>query len=87
LSSRFAAARIRPASRDWKVSTPHPLEWLLIEWPEEKEPTKYWLSNLPDPSLVVTRQLQFHHFDPVQVDSRWFFSIQELYGWRFHTLS
>ncbi len=45
LSSRFAAVRIRPASRDWKVSTPHPLEWLLIEWPEgEKEPTKYWLS-------------------------------------------
>src|SRR5271166_1936043 len=27
LSSRFAAVRIRPASRDWKVSTPHPLEW------------------------------------------------------------
>src|SRR3954447_21156392 len=24
-------------------------EWLLIEWPEgEKEPTKYWLSTLPD---------------------------------------
>jgi SRSO17 transposase len=49
LSSRFAAARIRPASRDWKRSTPHPLEWLLIEWPEgEKEPTKYWLSTLPE---------------------------------------
>jgi SRSO17 transposase len=49
LSSRFAGVRIRPASRDWKRSTPHPLEWLLIEWPEgEKEPTKYWLSTLPD---------------------------------------
>jgi SRSO17 transposase len=49
LSSRFAAVRIRPASRDWKRSTPHPLEWLLIEWPEdEKEPTKYWLSTLPE---------------------------------------
>ncbi len=49
LSSRFAALRIRPASRDWKRSTPHPLEWLLIEWPEgEKEPTKYWLSTLPE---------------------------------------
>jgi len=34
LSSRFATVRIRPASRDWKFSTPHPLEWLLIEWPE-----------------------------------------------------
>jgi SRSO17 transposase len=28
LSSRFAAVRVRPASRDWKRSTPHPLEWL-----------------------------------------------------------
>ena len=55
LSSRFAAVRIRPASRDWKRSTPHPFEWLLIEWPEgEKEPKKYWLSTLPeDTSLDV----------------------------------
>jgi SRSO17 transposase len=49
LSSRFAAVRLRPASRDWKRSTPHPLEWLLVEWPEgEDEPTKYWLSTLPE---------------------------------------
>ena len=33
LSSRFAAVRIRPASRDWKRSTPHLCEWILIEWP------------------------------------------------------
>ena len=47
LSSRFAAVRLRPASRDWQASTPHALEWLLVEWPEgEKEPTKYWLSTL-----------------------------------------
>jgi hypothetical protein len=47
------AVRIRPASRDWKASTPHPLEWLLIEWPEgEKEPTKYWLSTLPEDTPV-----------------------------------
>ena len=26
-----------------------PLEWLLVEWPEnEAEPTKYWLSSLPE---------------------------------------
>ena len=37
LSSRFAAVRIRPASRDWKRATPHPLEWLLIEWPERRK--------------------------------------------------
>jgi len=64
LSSRFAAVRIRPASRDWKLSTPHPLEWLLIEWPEgEKEPTKYWLSTLPEDTpldiLVDTAKLRW----------------------------
>ena len=49
LSSRFAAVRLRPASRDWKRHEPHPFEWLLIEWPEgEKEPAKYFLSTLPE---------------------------------------
>jgi len=49
LSSRFAAVRIRPASRDHKLATPHPVEWLVIEWPEaEAEPAKYWLSTLPE---------------------------------------
>ncbi len=47
LASRFAAVRLRPASRDFNLTEPHPEEWLLIEWPEdEAEPTKYWLSNL-----------------------------------------
>ena len=64
LSSRFAAVRIRPASRDWKRAAPHPLEWLLIEWPEgEKEPTKYWLSTLPEDTpidvLVDTAKLRW----------------------------
>lgn len=46
LSSRFAALRVRPASRDGQRSSPP--EWLVIEWPEgEKEPMKYWLSTLP----------------------------------------
>jgi SRSO17 transposase len=49
LRSRFARLRIRIARRDFNRSEPWPEEWLLIEWPEgEKEPTKYWLSNLPD---------------------------------------
>jgi SRSO17 transposase len=48
LSSRFAALRVRPAHRDENRRTPWPEEWLLIEWPEgAKEPTKYFLSNLP----------------------------------------
>jgi SRSO17 transposase len=48
LRSRFARLRVRIARRDFKRSEPWPEEWLLIEWPEgEKEPTKYWLSTLP----------------------------------------
>jgi SRSO17 transposase len=47
LSSRFARLRVRMhdanASADELIE-----EWLLIEWPEdEDEPTKYWLSTLP----------------------------------------
>ena len=49
LSSRFVRLRVRPAHRDHKLTAPRPPEWLLIEWPEgEKEPTKYWLSTLPE---------------------------------------
>jgi len=48
LRSRFARLRIRIAHRDFYRSEPWPEEWLLIEWPKgEKEPTKYWLSTLP----------------------------------------
>lgn len=49
MHSRFACLRIRVAHRDIWRKEPHPEQWLLIEWPkEEKEPTKYWLSNLPE---------------------------------------
>jgi len=48
LSSRFAALRVRPAHRDELRSEPREVEWLLIEWPRrEAEPTKYWLSTVP----------------------------------------
>jgi len=48
LSSRFAAIRVRCASRDYWQSTLRPEQWLLIEWPKgEPEPTKYFLSTLP----------------------------------------
>ena len=56
LSSRFARVRVRAARRDFKLTETRPEEWLLIEWPEgEKEPTKYWLSNLPKD--IAFRQL------------------------------
>jgi SRSO17 transposase len=49
LTSRFARLRVRIARRDFDRGAPWPEEWLLIEWPEgDKEPTKYWLSTLPE---------------------------------------
>ena len=54
LSSRFAAVRLRPASRDYNRPEPHAEEWLLIEWPEgEAEPSKYWLSTLPAATSIA----------------------------------
>ncbi len=35
LASRFAAVRLRPASRDYNQTKPHPVEWLIVEWPNE----------------------------------------------------
>lgn len=47
LSSRFARVRVHVASRHERPMEPAK-EWLLIEWPKgEDEPTKYWLSTLP----------------------------------------
>jgi SRSO17 transposase len=64
LASRFAAVRVRPASRDYNLTQPRPEEWLLIEWPEgDAEPLKYWLSTLPADmplrDLVATAKLRW----------------------------
>ena len=49
LASRFARVRVRPAHRDTWLSEPRGEEWLLLEWPQgEGEPSKYWLSSLPE---------------------------------------
>ena len=64
LSSRFAALRVRPAHRDQKLTAPRAVEWLVIEWPKgEDEPTKYWMSTLPETTslraLVHTAKLRW----------------------------
>jgi len=47
--SRFLRLRVRVAHRDYWQSEPHDTEWLLVEWPKsEREPTKFWLSNVPE---------------------------------------
>ena len=91
LTSRFAAVRIRPASRDWKLAAPHALEWLLIEWPEdEREPTKYWLSTLPEDTsievLVDTAKLRWRiERDYEELKSELGLAHFEGRGWRgFH---
>ncbi|MBV8871079.1 MAG: IS701 family transposase [Acetobacteraceae bacterium] len=56
LASQFIALRVRPANdaqRDQDGVLPE--RWMLAEWPEDKdEPIKYWLSNLPPETPLVT---------------------------------
>src|SRR3954468_8420781 len=64
LASRFAAVRVRPAHDDFRLAEPRAEEWFLAEWPEgEDEPTKYWLSTLPETTtlegLVATAKLRW----------------------------
>ena len=64
LASRFARTRVRAAHGDTQLSAPRDEEWLLIEWPEgEAEPTKYWLSTVPEETgfeqLVDLAQLRW----------------------------
>ncbi len=56
ITSRFAFVRVR-AAHHWRAhdqrwakagQTPPREEWLIYEWPKNaKEPTDYWLANLP----------------------------------------
>ena len=49
MQSRFALCRVRAAHRDYWRAALRAQEWLVIEWPKaEAEPTKYWLSNVPE---------------------------------------
>ncbi|MCP1845746.1 SRSO17 transposase [Bradyrhizobium sp. USDA 4524] len=64
LTSRFARVRVRAAHRDYWQTTRRLEEWLLIEWPKgEDEPTKYWLSTMPEDvafrTLVETAKLRW----------------------------
>jgi SRSO17 transposase len=56
LTSQFVALRARPANDEQRQHDGVlPERWLLAEWPEHKdEPVKYWLSNLPADTPIVT---------------------------------
>lgn len=48
LESRFLSVRVQPSHGFVDGEPPHKEVWLLVEWPEEeKEPTKYFLGDLP----------------------------------------
>jgi SRSO17 transposase len=48
LSGRFARLRVCSAHRH-RTPSKRAAEWLLVEWPDgEGEPTRYWLSTLPE---------------------------------------
>src|SRR5271154_5561389 len=91
LVSRFARRRVRPAHRDTLLSEPRAEEWLLIEWPQdETEPTKYWLSTLPEDTpievLVDTAKLRWRiERDYEELKSELGLAHFEGRGWRgFH---
>ena len=48
IRSRFALVRVVAAHLVTRDRLPPDHEWLIVEWPENKEaPTDFWLSNLP----------------------------------------
>ena len=56
LASQFIAIRVRPANDTQRQDDGVlPERWLLAEWPTSKtEPVKYWLSNLPADTPLLT---------------------------------
>ncbi len=53
LSGRFAAVRVRHAGGNVGKARLRPEQWLLIEWPQtEDEPTRYFLSTLPEDTTL-----------------------------------
>src|SRR5437879_5662013 len=55
LESRFLAVRVQPSHGFVDGEPPHKEVWLLVQWPEEeKEPTRYFLCDLP-PTTTLRR--------------------------------
>lgn len=60
MNSRFLALRVRPANEGLRYAAHKADEdlqvcWLVCEWPSNSsEPVKYWLSNLPTDTDLVT---------------------------------
>lgn len=61
-SSRFAVARVRHAGSQACWTRRQPAQWLLLQWPQgEPEPTRYWLSTLPEDTPLPELVAAAHH--------------------------
>lgn len=62
LSGRFAAVRVRHAGGNAGKARLRAQQCLLVQWPEdEPEPTKYWLSTLPEHTPLDELVAVAHH--------------------------
>lgn len=53
MKGRFASVRVQPSHGHTQGRVDEPLCWLLVEWPPgAEEPTKFWLSNLPESATL-----------------------------------
>ena len=53
MKGRFAALRVQPSHGHTHGKADEPICWLLAEWPPDaEEPTKFWLSNLPESTTL-----------------------------------
>jgi SRSO17 transposase len=54
LKSRFTSLKIQPSHGYRTGEKPEGMLWMLVEWPaDEKQPTKFWLSNLADETSLI----------------------------------
>jgi SRSO17 transposase len=55
ITGRFATVRVRPSNGPKRRrQILEPVQWLLVEWPvTAPEPTKFWLSNLPEDTSLT----------------------------------
>jgi len=91
LGSRFTAARIRPAHRDYWRNQPWPEVTVLAEWPAgEPEPTKLWFANMAadTPLAELVRLAKLHwriERDYLELEQELGLGHYEGRGWRgFH---
>ncbi len=91
LCDRFAAVRVRHAGGNTGKARLRPEQWLLIEWPPtQAEPTKYYLSTLPETTPLdelVSAAHQRWHIERDYQDLKQDFGLDhyEGRGWRgFH---